>query len=109
MKKLSGMRACTAATLCAATAFAGENRTPRAIWVVSELMKSELEAVLNTERLNKKRQTGSRTRGSPPAYKAASTIWTIAVFVSRPAVAGHRRRLTIAPLLGRLFGQAKRL
>jgi hypothetical protein len=51
MKKLSGMRACTAATLCAATAFAGENKTPRAIWVVSELMKSEPEAVLNTRRL----------------------------------------------------------
>jgi hypothetical protein len=58
MQKLSGMRACTAATLCAATAFAGENKTPRAIWVVSELMKSELEAVLNTKRSNKKRQTG---------------------------------------------------
>jgi hypothetical protein len=104
MKKLSGMRAYTAATLCAATAFAGENKTPRAIWVVSELMKSELEAVLNTKRL-----TGSRTRGSPPAYEAACMIWTIAVFVSRPEVAGHRRRLTIAPLLRRLFGQAKRL
>ena len=51
MKKLSGMRACTAATLCAATAFAGGNKTPRAIWVVSELMKSEPEAVLNTKRL----------------------------------------------------------
>jgi hypothetical protein len=44
MKKLSGMRACT-------TAFAGGNKTPRAIWVVSELMKSEPEAVLNTKRL----------------------------------------------------------
>src|ERR1700722_14553661 len=67
-------------------------------------MKSELEAGLNTKRL-----TGSRTRGSPPAYKAASIICTIDVFVSRPAVTGHRRRLTIAPLLGRFFGQAKRL
>jgi hypothetical protein len=51
MKKLSGMRARTAATLCAATAFAGGSKTPRAIWVVSELMKSEPEAVLNTKRL----------------------------------------------------------
>ena len=74
------------------------------IWVVSELMKSELEAGLNTKRL-----TGSRTRGSPPAYEAACIICTIDVFVSRPAVTGHRRRLTIAPLLGRLFGQAQRL
>jgi hypothetical protein len=45
MKKLSGMRACAAATLCAATASAGGNKTPRAIWVVSELIKSEPEAV----------------------------------------------------------------
>ena len=30
--------------------FAGENKTPRAIWVVSELIKSEPEAVLNTKR-----------------------------------------------------------
>ena len=104
MKKLSDMRVCTAATLKRRDRFCGWNKTSRAIWVVSELMKSELEAVLNTKRL-----TGSRTRGSPPAYKAAPIICTIDVFVSRPAVTGHRRRLTIAPLLGRLFGQAERL
>ena len=45
MKELSCMRACTAATLQRRDRFCGWDKTPRAIWVVSELMKSELEAV----------------------------------------------------------------
>jgi len=45
MKKLSICALARPLRFSAATAFAGENKTPRAIWVVSELMKSELEAV----------------------------------------------------------------
>ena len=48
MKRLSVCAFTRPLRYSAATAFAGEYKTPRAIWVVSELMKSELEAVLNT-------------------------------------------------------------
>jgi hypothetical protein len=48
MKRLSVCAFARSLRYSAATAFAGEDKTPRAIWVASELIKSELEAVLNT-------------------------------------------------------------